>query len=1345
MANEDLGQQLSFLTQIRDVLKEIPALFEKMGGAVGKQTSALQELAKQGDKATDPEKVKDMNAALEELAGKNKKAVKGMTKQQKAMAAVGAAAAGAKAGFQAFSNILGGTINMASGLASTLFNLATGAFGALMGMWEGLMGIAQSGGGGGGLREEYEKVRAEFGNIATGEGKQVIDTFRELRSSGEFTAKSGLSLRRVFGGLKETMAGVLELAKEFGTSFNRMADDFQNNAAELIILNKGLGLAAEGLVNLTDIARQRGETMNEVLNKTAQVSVHLGKTFGVSSKTIGKNFNELASDVGNFGHLSVEALGATAAYAAKLGVEVKSLSSMFDKFENFEDAAMGAAKLAESFGMNVDAMELMNAESPAEQMDMMRQAFLETGKSLDDLSRQEKKYLAEQMGVDPADLYKMFDPANADISFDDMMAEAEQAQEKVSPEEAMLEVAKNIEKQFQSGMKAFKGFFDAFMQGLEMGIRRTEFFRAVMRSIREALRKVYRIGVKTGQALFGKGGVFGSKQASILPKIREYLGEIIKFFEKLSDNIISLAKGDISLGQFFKNMYQAAVDFFQSDGFQSMGEMLINGISSAITMVMKELPSLLDMLTGAIDDLITGEGNPFSGFDMFGDANSPINQALVKGFEAIKEAWPALKKSLMDLFDKIVEFALDWASENKMLLVKVAGILFGPAVIGGMITLVFATLKAAIIAFGPELMFLIKGVFMKAFTAAGGGMSGAFAGLSAVLLPVIKVIGIIIAVAMVLYEQFQNIMELIDIFGDDTLSLGDKIGALLYTVFLGPFDAVISATANLLDFLTFGFFDFGGKADSLFDNIRSGFMAVFGALTPAFEAIGSVAKMIFGVIYQAISDVFSMFVSIGEVVFTVGEIIFAVLSPVVEIIGVVIYGTLMKIVEGWKLIGSVAMAAFNEYIMPFIQPVIDALSPFIDGIGKIGDSFMDMIVQASRVLNPANWIKMAADAINGFMQEFDLASKISEQAEKAVSAVKGFFGISSPSTVFAGIGGDLTDGLAQGTEGMEDSLKAPSQKSIDKVTKDIEKLDTSKMAEAADQLTGITEMSEAVKVLSSNLNDISIGGGAAKMKEVGKELAGILPAAIGAAEQLQTFVVEYGVEKMIALLTNVKKFTPPLLELVSIVQTMAQGLTDMMEALFQLGEGVKKKSPDALKATLQSTLKSVFGDGKVGLVPELSAYFETLGSTTIEKLNISLGFYAGRVQQIAENAMSISESLKNMNDAWNTVPEVTAAALKVQENITKLVEEIGKVNTALTGLSDPAAEAIVSVKQVADGLKGDGTITVQHESLNIVFQATIQVDSKDLAGALSSGPKGPYFVINTGQAGGAGEGEGAGG
>jgi len=1346
MANEDLGQQLAFLTQMKDMLEQIPALFEKMGGAIGKQTNSLRELAGSMDEATDPSKVKDMNGALEELAGRSDKATKGLSKQQKAMMAIGVAAAGAKAGFSAFSNTLGGTINMASGLASTLMNLATGAFGALMGMWEGLLGIAQSGGGGGGLREEYEKVRAEFGNIATNEGKQVIDTFKQIRSGGEFAAKSGLSLRRVFGGIKEQMAGILELAKEFGAQFDRMADDFQNNAAELIILNKGLGLTGDALVNLTDMGRQSGETMTEMLNHTAQVAVHMGKQFGISSKTIGKNMNELMADMGSFGHLSIEALGATATYAAKLGVEIKTLSGMFDKFSNFEDAAMGAAKLAESFGMNVDAMELMNAESPAEQMDMMRQAFLETGKSLDDLSHQEKKYLAEQMNVDPNDLYKMFDPANADLSFDDMMAEAEQAQEQVSPEEAMLEVAKNIEKQFQSGMKAFKGFFDAFMQGLEMGIRRTEFFRAVMRSIREALRKVYRIGVKTGQALFGPKGAFGKKQAQILPKIKKFLGEIVEFFEKLSKNIIKLAEGKQSLGDFFRNMYDAAIDFFKSEGFQNMGAMLIEGVSSAIETLMKELPSVFDALTQFIDDILTGNTSPFAGFEIFGDKDSPINQALMKGFEAIQEAWPALEKSIMALLDKVGEAALTWASNNKMLIAKIAAVLFGPAIIAGMVGLFFGTLKAAIATLLP---LAIKDL-MKGFkpVAQGGSklaetFSKGFSKASKILQKIMKPI----------QKGFSALVKIITKSSGAITKLGGgalKIfGTGLKKIF-GPLQLIISGFKALYRFgedvmkildgggsafqktgliieaffgrILFFVMDFAASFTDLFDLIVGGILGMFNIKVP------SLTEFIFG--KGGPEELYNMFIEFDF------EYLFfdQILNP---------------IGEGFTNMGNAIGGFFTETLPGVFSSGVESVSKFATNVGnkvmEVPDKFKEMIETSKKYLSPKFWLEKGKNVVDGLMKGVgDLGEKFKEKAKAALGIFGKVFRLASPSKAMEEMGGMITAGLEQGTEGMENSLRAPSQKSIDKMAADISKLDTSKLAGAADQLAGITEMSESVKELSDNLNDISIGGGAKKMAEIGTELSGILPAAISTAESLQNFVIEYGTDKLQSLVAHVKAFTPPLLTLTNMVLSMATGLTDMVTAISGLSTAVAAKSPETLKTTLMDTLGEVFGkDGEGGLIPELSTYFQGLGEEKIKGLNTNLTFYAKRVQAIADNAISISENLKNMNNAWETVPEVTASALKVQENIVKLVEEIGKVNTALSGLD--TTEAVVSVQQVAEGLKGDGTITVQHESLNIVFQATINIDSKELAGALSEGPQGPYFVINTGQGGGAGESESAGG
>jgi hypothetical protein len=1353
MANNDLGNQLGMLQQMKGLLEEIPALFEKMGGSIGKQTSALNQLATASKEANDPKKIKDMNSALEELAEGTDKASKGFSKQQKAMAGVGAAAVGAKAGFGAFKNILGGTMNAVTGLASSMFNLATGAFGAVMGMWSGLIGMAQGGGGGGGLREALEKVREEFGNIATNEGKAVVDTFKEIRGSGNFAAKSGLSLRRVFGGIKEQLAGVLELAKEFGPAFSRMAEDFKSNAVELIILNKGLGLSATSLSNLGDMARQSGQTMNEVLNETAQTSVHLGKAFGISSKLIGKNMNELTEDIGTFGHMSVKELGATAAYAAKLGIEIKSLKGMFDKFANFEDAAMGAAKLAETFGMNVDAMELMNAESPAEQMDMMRKAFLETGKSLDDLSRQEKAYLAEQMGVEAKDLYAAFDPANADLTFDDMMAEAELAQEKVSPEEAMLEVAKNIEKQFSSGMKQMKGFFDAFMQGLEMGIRKTEFFRAVMREIRKALKTVYRIGRKTADALFGKDGVFGAQQDKFLPKIKKYLGEIVKFFEKLSGAIIKLGEGisgqsDYSVVDFVTEMWEAAKAFFQSDAVQDMGKSIIDGLSNAIQYVMTEAPKLLDKLTQVITDFIAGDSGPFSGFEFLGSPDSPINSALSDAFENIKKLWPTLKKSIGDLLSSLVDLALDWAGNNKMLLVKVAAVLFGPAAIGAVITgllsglMTYATTILIPGLFAAGGFFGTGGTFMLAFEAAAlAGGSGLAAGLGAIgtaLAPVLIWVAAIIGIIMVLYEAVQSLADMFAIFGDDTVSIGEKVGAAIYSPFQ-VIEAITKAVANLLDFITFGFFDFSGKADTLFADIRDGFMRVFGLLTPLFEKLIVIGMVMFEKLKFGVSLVVEAFSVMSDVIKRVFEIAMAVIGPMVEILAIVVYGTIMKVVDGWIMIGKAAMSAFNEYIMPFIQPVIDALSPVIDAVKNISSSFLDMAMTVADVLNPVKWIQMAIDIGKGFLENFDIADMIKEKMAGAVDAVKGFFGISSPSKVFADIGGDLVAGMEVGTADMDKTLKGPSQKSIDGLAKDVGALDTSKLEDASSKLDGINSMTGAVKELSDSLKDITVGGGGKKLKAISKELGVILPEVVNVGTTIENFATNFGEQNLVMLQKKTTALVEVILPLTTSIKTLTDSLNSMLESLFKLSEGSKKKSPKALGENLMSALGEIFGvEGSGGLLGNVNDFFTSFPPTMLDKLNGSLKKYAGIVNGISTSATEISTALTSMVEVWGKVPAVTKAAGQAAANVEALVNQLNAVNQGFSGID---GEAVVTVKAVGEALMGDNTLTVKHESLNIHMAVKVNIDSKDLAGALSDGPNGPYFVINTGQNGGAGAGE----
>ena len=86
------------------------------------------------------------------------------------------------------------------------------------------------------------------------------------------------------------------------------------------------------------------------------------------------------------------------------------------------------------------------------------------------------------------------------------------------------------------------------------------------------------------------------------------------------------------------------------------------------------------------------------------------------------------------------------------------------------------------------------------------------------------------------------------------------------------------------------------------------------------------------------------------------------------------------------------------------------------------------------------------------------------------------------------------------------------------------------------------------------------------------------------------------------------------------------------------------------------------------------------------------------------------------------------------EKATALLNEVDKVNAGLNGLD--AIEAESTVSKVAAGLAGDGTVTVQHEGLNIQVNFKVNIDSKDLAAALGDDAEGgPFFVINTSRGG----------
>ena len=230
MANQDLGGQLSVLTSINEMIGQVTKGFENLGSTVSQQIGYMEQLAGAADDI-DSSGVKDMTSALEEMASGADDAGASAKKMGKQLAVAGSVLNGAAKGMSTFKNVLGGTFNAVSGLASGIFNLAKGAVGALMSSWSGLLGMAQDiASKGDDIAKAYEAVRGEFGNLASNEGKAVVEMNKALRN--EFASTAGMSLGAIYGtNLTGALEAMSQMAQDLGASFNRLADDFVDRAA----------------------------------------------------------------------------------------------------------------------------------------------------------------------------------------------------------------------------------------------------------------------------------------------------------------------------------------------------------------------------------------------------------------------------------------------------------------------------------------------------------------------------------------------------------------------------------------------------------------------------------------------------------------------------------------------------------------------------------------------------------------------------------------------------------------------------------------------------------------------------------------------------------------------------------------------------------------------------------------------------------------------------------------------------------------------------------------------------------------------------------------------------------
>ena len=706
----DPATNLALAQQLLVVMSNITAQMDKQGKLLQTQNQLFEALCK-SQECADGSKVRDLTTAAKEAqeqldrttttSTKLGEALEKVTNWAKKLSVPAEFLNGFKAGLNLSTNVfknilsLGGTaLSMMKEIGMTILSLPGKLF-----------DLFNTGGGGADpYRQQLEKLRGEFGDLSIGTSKAITNMMPHMKDF----EKSGLRLSRVFGYGREGLAKQLEelqkIASELGGVGRMFAEAARDFSGLAMVLSKS-GLGVDAFRSLTAASLNGGETVEKALDGMVKDVAIAQKTFGISARELQKDVTEISKNFATFGPVARGVMLATSAYVKKLGVTIETLKKIADKSFNFEDAAEQAAKLGETFNMALDPMRLMKA-NPAEKLDMLRQAFFKTGKNIDQMSIQERNYLAATAGVTEEESRLVFAQKNRSLSNAQLQDQMKKGQKTpITQAEAMNTLAKSIERLVLSGGTKFTGFLDAFFKGFERGIRRTKEFRAVVIALRGALKQVWLGGIQVGRMFVDQFPGIKTMLKALAEmfnpaRFRELMAKVIGEFRRLFQAIQTDPRAGIKV--FMANMKKIFFDFFNKgapaggrflDGlkmfFKTVGVIFIEGLKYAFESLRDVLKFVIETIK---DPSKLKAGAMQVGSGLAGMFQEGFQYLVTELGPVIKEIGPQIVELLTLVFEKYI----------KPHLMHLLGAIFGPALFFGVARAVGAA--------------LIQTVFMGVFT-----------------------------------------------------------------------------------------------------------------------------------------------------------------------------------------------------------------------------------------------------------------------------------------------------------------------------------------------------------------------------------------------------------------------------------------------------------------------------------------------------------------------------------------------------------------------------------------------------------------------------------------------------
>jgi len=1258
------------------------------------------------------------------------------------------------------------------GILRGLGNLALSIIALPFDLLGGLIGLAQMGGGPSPILIELEKIRGQFGSLATNEGKAGASALRQFRKEASDLAGTGLRLRRVFGpgpdGYAKALAYNAELMTALGAAVGNFTSIIENSAPELAVYRKGLGFTAEQGAAMLKQFQAVGRDPVDAMREFGSMAINMGQQFGINSNLIGKDMAEMAADVANFGTLSVQELGQASVFARKLGIAVKELQGIIGKFENFEDAAQNSAKLAQSFGMNIDAIKMMNAANPAEQLSMLQKSFKETGRSVDQMTRAELKLLASQTGLSEEAAKLAFSQRGLSMSYDDIQKAGDKSNKKqLTQVEVMKRLADNIERVFGSGGSQFKSFFDAFVQGFSRGILRTKEFRDVMRAIRRSLREVFWAGVEVGK-MFVK----------MFPGIKDMLKGLADLFSperfgRLMDNVKAMFADFFSdlntdpkagVKKFIARFKAAFTEFFRSGGTGASEIMSgAKAFGTAIFEIFKALlPIAADGFVSIVETLTEILRSPPKFDSAVGEMLSKLADSISDLLVALwTRIQPSLKELFKVLFEKTSPFLIEAGKGlleiviGRMIIQGVASAITG-AVTGFITKQIGALFGGAAVegAASTGLMASIKGGFTKASAKIGelgARLAGVLpTGLTKGLTRVTSAIATWpVAIAIAIGSIGMSVSELADTLGPDlqqrfgktAMQAGISVASIIDAITLGLLpDPAVKAIA-----------EFGAKIyqsiehflikdlglDSVVETAKSYIDSFFNL----FKGIGDVLSGIFSLDVEKVRKGFHEILDgiISSIQTSITDLPAMLMDLGLSILEGIIWGITQVVLwiatDGAKMFMN-ALFGLGTGLVGFGGFLVDVV---VDGFGALFSAIKSFFTDESYRQDLWESAKnFGSDLIDGIVSRFSsFLEKTNKIFDDAWKSFKDYWQISSPSKLMGELGQALLDGVMGAFGIFPDDFLEVGKKAWDFI-KDL--FNSSSLEEFGGKIIdGIMTLVldwplRLLSVAMSAWSAISAYFSVDKLMALGSSIVEGIVIGLSALK-------DRVLESVSGAWTGVKEFfgwNSPATEGVGlgegIVDGVSNGLSSLMPRMLEAFNSAFSLIIEGAQASIMSIIDSfTVGIQSIseiitssGIIDSITDILEGIASTFVSSFTDA---FTGVINAVSVGMTSLQAALQaaplTADNLLTSISGIGAVFDMFSEFPDNIVSRIRGASNAFNEISEFMIRAgsdpgLATVIQLSNALTGDGRVTVEHENVQINVNITVKMSAEQVAAGILS-------------------------